>query len=119
MPGDAERETGDHEQHHRAGCRRQEPEVRRRLPQERQADDNRGKSVEKPAQRTREAGAIGRAEPGDRIGETEHDPTAPRKPARFGERAQEIGSSQHDERPADERHETGKIGTTSARQRQG
>jgi hypothetical protein len=38
--------------------------------------------------------------------------------AGFGERSQEVRASQHDERPADERHEIGQIGTADAQQRQ-
>ena len=52
------------------------------------------------------AGAIGGAEPGGGVRETQHDAAAPGKPAGFGERAQKVRASEHDERPADERHES-------------
>ena len=77
MPGDAKGEAGDHHQHRCAGRWRQETEVRRRLPEERQADDNRRKTVEEPAQRTRDASAISGTEPRDRIGESERNAAAP------------------------------------------
>ena len=90
--------------------------MRRGFPQERQADDHRRKTVEEPAQRTRDGGAIRGAEPGDRVRETQNDTGARGKPAGFGERAQQVRASEHDERPADERHETGEVETAGTQQ---
>ena len=103
--GHRERDRGEGGEQDRGGPGREELEPVRHLEEEREADRDRRCAVEPGAREVAPGGvAIRERDPDARVDEPEPDPDPGREPPALGERAQEEGAGEDEERAPDERH---------------